>query len=224
MEEVRFRQASEGGLLVDFGEEIRADRIQRVQRLLGLLDRSPLQGIEELTPSYGSILIEYDPLELNAADVEEHVRFWLERIGHVEMPAPKQIEVPVFYGGEYGPDLAWSAERLGMSVSELVTAHCEQVFSVAFFGFLPGFAYLHGWPAGRALPRMESPRAVVAAGSVGIAGAQCGIYPVDSPGGWRILGRTPLPVLDAARQSFSLFDLGMQVRFYPSNPAAWRTA
>jgi inhibitor of KinA len=221
MEEVQFRQASEGALLVDFGGEIRVEQIQRVHRLVSLLDMARMEGIEEITPAYTSVLLEFDPLALKADEVEEHVRFCLERIGHLEMPVPKQFEVPVFYGGEYGMDLAWSAERLGMSVSQLVEAHCEAIYLVAFFGFLPGFAYLQGWPVKWALPRMDTPRTVVPAGSVAIAGAQCGIYPSASPGGWRVLGRTPLSVIDTAQPGFSRFELGMQLRFYPSNPAAW---
>ena len=223
--DIVFRIASEAALLVEFSSgkatEIKIETIQRIHRLVALLDHSPFDGIEDLTPSYSSILIEFDPLRLNFADVEAHVRFCLESIGTIELAAPQQMEIPVFYGGEYGPDLPSCAERLGLSVSQLVEAHCEPNYSVAFFGFLPGFAYLHGWPPKYSLPRTDSPRPRVPAGSVAIAGAQCGIYPTDSPGGWRILGRTPLKVIDTARANFSLFSIGAQIRFYPSNPAAW---
>lgn len=200
---------------------ITIDVVQRVHRLVALLDLSSRPGIRQLTPAYASLQIEFDPLRLPEADLTEHLQFCLEQIGHVELPVPKQMEIPVFYGGEYGPDLAFCADALGMSVSQLVEAHCARSYSVAFFGFLPGFAYLEGWPQALALPRLDSPRAKVPAGSVAIAGIQCGIYPTVSPGGWRILGRTPLPVIDTKRDNFSLFDLGTVLRFYPSNPAAW---
>lgn len=217
--------ASERSLLIRFSEftdlTVSRETVQRVHRLVALLDRSSLPGILQLTPAYSSLLIEFNPLHLRLTDLIEHIHFCMERIGHVELPAPAQMEIPVFYGGQYGPDLAICAESLNMSVSQLVEAHCAQTFSVAFFGFLPGFAYLEGWPSQWALPRLDSPRPKVPRGSVAIAGVQAGIYPVESPGGWRLLGQTPLAVIDTARPNFSLFDLGAQLRFYPSNPAAW---
>ncbi|WP_035958808.1 5-oxoprolinase subunit B family protein [Bryobacter aggregatus] len=223
--DVSFRQACEAAVLVEFGSgqgsEVRPDIVQRVHRLVALLDRSTVPGIEEITPSYSNLLIEFDPLQLSPENVEEHVRFCLEQIGQIELPIPQQMEVPVFYGGEYGPDLHSSADLLKMSVSQLVQAHCDQTYSVAFFGFLPGFAYLQGWPAKWSLSRLSTPRTKVVAGSVAIAGVQTGIYPTESPGGWRILGRTPLKVIDTARTNFSLFSIGAQIRFYPSNPSAW---
>ena len=222
---IQFVPASEGALLVDFGVggsgEIRMEVVQRIHRLVALLDLSPVEGIEELTPAYSTLLVEYDPSKIGAQNVEDHLRFCMDQVGNIELPAPQQIEVPVFYGGEYGADLPFCADRLGMSISQLVEAHCEAVYSVAFFGFLPGFAYLLGWPSKFALPRMETPRPKVPAGSVALAGAQCAIYPSDSPGGWRIVGRTPAKVIDLSRPQFSLFSMGAQVRFYPSNPNAW---
>ena len=218
-------EATEASILLEFGSgrptDIKQETIQRIHRLVALLDHSPLDGLEEITPSYTSILLEYDPSKQTRSSVEAHVRFCLESIGSIELEPPQQMEIPVFYGGEFGPDLPFCADRLGLSMSELVEAHCEPIYSVAFFGFLPGFAYLSGWPAKFSLPRLDSPRPRVPAGSVAVAGAQCGIYPSDSPGGWRILGRTPLKVIDTSRTNFSLLSIGAQIRFYPSNPAAW---
>lgn len=223
--DLSFRMANEAALLVEFGSgkasDIKTETIQRIHRLMALLDHSLFDGIEELTPSYNSILIEFNPLTLSSENVESHVRFCLESIGKIELTPCQQMEIPVFYGGEYGPDLPFCADRLGMSVSQLVEAHCEQSYSVAFFGFLPGFAYLIGWPAKFSLPRLDSPRSKIPAGSVAVAGAQCGIYPSDSPGGWRILGRTPLKMIDTTSANFSLLTIGAQIRFYPSNPGAW---
>jgi inhibitor of KinA len=224
MSDVRFLPASESALLVDFAaphSEIRPDTIQRVHRLVHLLDHSPLPGILELTPSYTSLLIEFSTPTLTLEDVQSHVSFCLEQIGHIELPAAETREVPVFYGGEYGPDLGWVADHLRLTISQLVQAHCETIFTVAFFGFLPGFAYLEGWPAKYSVPRLDSPRLQVPAGSVALAGVQCGIYPQLSPGGWRLLGRTPLPLIDPNSPSFSPFSLGMKIRFYPANPSQW---
>jgi len=225
MESPQFLIASEAAILVEFGTskqvELRPDLVQRIHRLVALLDLSPLEGIEECTPAYSSLLVEFDPLRLGTIQVIDHITFCMEQIGHIELPATQQIEIPVFYGGEYGPDLPFCADRFGMSVSQLVEAHCEQTYSVAFFGFLPGFAYLFGWPSKWSMPRLDSPRLKVPAGSVALAGAQCGIYPTESPGGWRILGRTPAKIIDTQRSQFSLFTIGAQIRFYPSNPSAW---
>lgn len=224
-DEIRFTVASEGAVLVEFADptsmEIRPELVQRIQRLTAILDLSGLDGVEEMTPSYASLLIEFHPVKLTSDRIIEHVRFCVEQIGNVELPAIQMMEIPVFYDGQYGPDLMFCAERLGLTASQLVEAHCSQTYSVAFFGFLPGFAYLFGWPSKWSMPRLETPRPKVPAGSVGLAGAQCGIYPVESPGGWRILGRTPLAVIDTSRPQFSLFTIGAHVRFYPSNPQAW---
>lgn len=217
-----FRLASEAAILVDFGtNEIRWEIVQRIHRLVAILDLSPLDGIEELTPAYSTLLVEFNPLLLESERVIDHLRFCMEEIGNIELPVAQQLEIPVFYGGEYGPDLIPAAERLNLTVSQLVQAHCDQIYTVAFFGFLPGFAYLSGWLQKYSMPRKDTPRPKVPAGSVAVAGVQCGIYPVESPGGWQILGRTPVKVIDVTRDQFSLFSIGAQVRFYPSNPSAW---
>jgi KipI family sensor histidine kinase inhibitor len=217
--------ASEASLLVQFGgpfdSELRLDTMQRVHRLVSLLDVSPPAGLREITPAYNSLLVEFDPLATSFRNIEQHLRFLLEKIGQVELPPVRQIEIPVFYGGAYGPDLPWCADYLNMSVSQLVSAHCDLTYTVAFFGFLPGFAYLTGWPSQWALPRLDTPRTQVPASSVALAGVQCGIYPVASPGGWRLLGQTPLKLLDATRDSFTPLEIGAKVRFYPANPKSW---
>jgi KipI family sensor histidine kinase inhibitor len=218
MPEILFRTASESALLLDFGGDIRLETIQKVHRLVALLDRAHQPGIRELTPSYSTLLVEFNPLELTAEGAESHVRFCLEQIGQIELPPPEQIEVPVWYGGAFGPDLGHVAERLKLSASQLVEFHSNQLFTVAFFGFLPGFAYLEGWPPQYAIPRLAQPRPKVPAGSVALAGAQCGIYPRESPGGWHLIGRTPLAVLDPASPTFCRFSLGAKLRFYPAKP------
>jgi inhibitor of KinA len=220
-----FREASERAVLVEFASptesEIQPDRVERIHRLVALLDRAQLYAIQELTPAYNSLLVEYDPIHLSCRDLIEHIRFCAEDVGEVELVTPQKLEIPVFYGGEFGPDLPWCAERLNMTVSELVEAHCNQLYRVSFFGFLPGFAYLSGWPAKWSLPRLDTPRTRVPAGSVALAGSQAGIYPIDSPGGWRILGRTPMSMIEAGKVPFARLELGATIRFYPSSPSAW---
>lgn len=225
LSEPLYLPANEGALLLQFGNplqmELSPESIQRIHRLVNLLDLSPMTGLLDLTPAYSSLLVEFDPRLCSFEDVKQHLHFCLEQVGHIELPVARQLEIPVFYGGEYGADLRWCADTLGMTASQLVQAHCDVTYNVAFFGFLPGFAYLTGWPAKWSLPRLANPRTKVPAGSVGIAGVQCGIYPVESPGGWRILGRSPIPMLDLARENFATLELGAQVQFYPANPKAW---
>jgi KipI family sensor histidine kinase inhibitor len=216
---MRCEPASEGALLITLADEVRPDALAQVHRLLAVLDSAPLAGIRDITPAYTSLLVQFDPRTLTASAVAEHVQFCFERIGNFESQPVDTKEVPVFYGGDYGPDLGPAAEMLRLTATQLVEAHCTQTFTVAFFGFVPGFAYLEGWPAKLALPRLDTPRPKVLGGSVALAGTQCGIYPRESPGGWRLIGRTPLEVRSAAANRFSIFDLGMKIRFYPAKPA-----
>jgi KipI family sensor histidine kinase inhibitor len=213
---VRFHRATELSWLLLFS----SPQTAAIQRLVAVLDQDPPPGLLELTPSYAGLLVEFNRPDLAEA-IQQHLSFCIEQLGDIQLPSSPVFEIPVFYGGEFGPDLGFAADFLRMSVSEIVEAHTNQVFTVAFYGFRPGFAYLEGWPSRLALPRLESPRSQVPAGSVALAGQQCGIYPSPSPGGWRIIGRTPFAVFDPQAQSFSPFPLGSKIRFYPSRPEAW---
>ena len=133
----------------------------------------------------------------------------------IELPQPRIVEIPVEYGGQAGPDLPDVAKLSGLSQDEVVRRHSQARYLVYFLGFVPGFAYLGGLPDAIAVPRLPAPRKRVEAGSVGIAGSQTGVYPVPTPGGWRLIGRTPLTIFSATREPGALLALGDEVRFRP---------
>ncbi len=203
--------ASDHSLLVSFGQEVSLEVHSEVLRLFLLLrDRKELLNVH---PGYCSILISYDPRRWELADIESLVRETMARSRSVNIPAPRTVEVPVQYGGADGPDLTEVARLHDMTPADVVRIHSSAEYLVYFLGFSPGFAYLGGMPSGLATPRLGTPRRAVPAGSVGIGGDHTGIYPVASPGGWRIIGRTPLELFRADRAPLALLEMGDHVRF-----------
>src|SRR5574341_862216 len=161
----------------------------------------------------GSLLIRYDPLVLDYNVVLRWVRTRLAQAQAAESIQTRRVEVPTIYGGEHGPDLEWVAQQCNVSQDEVIRIHSRTEYTVYMMGFTPGYPYLGTVDSAIAVPRLESPRTLVRAGSVGIAGPQTGIYPIDSPGGWRIIGWTPLVLFDPAREQPFLFQPGDTVRF-----------
>jgi KipI family sensor histidine kinase inhibitor len=211
----RFQFASDQSLLVCFGQQITLDAHQRVRKLLRLLESEPIAGIRNLHPAYCSLLIEFDILKLQHEELEATLRPYLDRLADVILPPPRQLEIPVCYGGEYGPDLDDVAAMHGMTPARAIELHASLAYTVYFLGFVPGFAYLGELPEALATPRLAAPRRTVPPGSVGIAGSQTGIYPFATPGGWRLLGRTPLAMFRPDRKAMSLLSIGDRVRFIP---------
>jgi KipI family sensor histidine kinase inhibitor len=204
--------ASDCSLLVTLGENISLDTHQRVVKLLRLLEAAPLRGVRNLHPAYSTLLVQFDPVLTAHETLEHSIQELLRQLDSVKLPPPALVEIPVCYGGEFGPDLPDVAELHGLSPEEVVRLHSEAVYTVYFLGFVPGFAYLGGLPDAIATPRLPAPRKRVEAGSVGIAGNQSGVYPFPTPGGWRLIGKTPRPVFQAEK---SLLSIGDQVRFRP---------
>jgi inhibitor of KinA len=163
-------------------------------------------------------LIKFDALKLRHDELENLLRTYVERMGSVALPEPRLVEIPVCYGGEYGPDLQDVAELHQMTVEQTIELHASTTYLVYFLGFAPGFAYLGDVAEQLATPRLPSPRKSVPAGSVGIAGRQTGVYPIATPGGWRLLGRTPVRMFQPDRAQMSLLALGDRVRFVPISP------
>ncbi len=211
----QFQSASDQSLLVYFGQEITLDAHQHVIRLLRLLELEPVAGIRNLHPAYCSLLIKFDALKLRHAELEAILRSYLDRLEDVRLPEPRQLEIPVCYGGEYGPDLNDVSAMHGMTPTQAIELHASATYLVYFLGFVPGFAYLGEVPEALATPRLATPRRRVPPGSVGIAGSQTGVYPFATPGGWRLLGRTPLSMFRPDRNAMSLLSIGDRVRFMP---------
>lgn len=212
---VRFEPSSDQSLLVYFGHEITLQSQERVRRLLWLLELKPVAGIRNLHPAYCSLLVKFDALKLQHDELEAILKEYLNRLEEVTLPEPRQLEIPVCYGGEYGPDLSDVAAMHGMTPAQAIELHTSTNYLVYFLGFVPGFAYLGQLPEALVTPRLAMPRKKVPAGSVGIAGNQTGVYPFATPGGWRLLGRTPMAMFRTDRDGLSLLSIGDRVRFTP---------
>ena len=208
-----FRPMGDRSLLVEIGEKISADVNRRVQELMLRLQQANLPGVRELAPSYRSLLVVFDPLTIAPEKLKAAITDVAARPGSSELPQAKLITVPVFYGGDYGPDLEWVAGHLGISIEEVIRLHAETVYRVYMIGFTPGYPYMGELAAALAVPRRSTPRTRVPKGSVGIAQRQTGIYPVESPGGWQIIGWTPIELFDPQRQMPSLLEMGDRVKF-----------
>jgi KipI family sensor histidine kinase inhibitor len=215
----RFLPAGDAALVVEFGEEIDLEVNRRVHALAHTLGENAPPGLGEAVPSYRSLLVHYDPLRLADGEVRALVRAALARSQASPPPEPRLVEIPTAYGGEFGPDIAFVAAHNGLTVEEVVALHSGAVYTVYMLGFTPGFPYLGGLPARLATPRLATPRQVVPAGSVGIAGPQTGIYPLATPGGWRLIGRTSAVMFDPRHEPPALLQPGDRVRFVPVSTA-----
>ncbi len=217
----RILRASDRTLLVSFGNAIAPELTRQVHRLASLLRAERIRGVLDWHPGYSSVLIRFDPLSVRFAEQETIARDLVSRLGHVVLEAPRLVEIPVAYGGEFGPDLAEVARLTGLPEDAVVRRHAAPTYDVCFIGFTAGFPYLSGLDPSLATPRLAFPRKRVPAGSVAIGGAQTGIYPLASPGGWRLIGRTPLSIFDPDREPVALLRAGDRARFIPVPREEW---
>ena len=205
------RPFGESAILMELGSP------ERAQAAAGALRADPISGVVEVVPGLASLLVELDgdpsafggELERRIADVED------------ALPVGRDRRVPVVYGGEHGPDLAEVATISGLSPDEVIARHAATGLRVLFLGFAPGFAYLGGLPVELQVPRLETPRTRTPAGSVAIAGSMSGIYPADLPGGWRVIGRTPIVLFDPHRSPPAYLAPGDRIAFEPIPAEAW---
>jgi inhibitor of KinA len=214
-----FKLASDQSLLVYLGQEITPAAHQRVRMLLHRLQRDPIAGVTNLNPAYCSILVTFDALKLNHAGLQEILQNRLDRLDVAELPQARELQIPTCYGGEFGPDLKDVAALHGLKTAQVIELHGSVTYVVYFLGFVPGFAYLGELPEALATPRLDTPRRSTPAGSVGIAGKQTGVYPCATPGGWRLIGRTPIAMFRPDRKDMNFLSIGDRVRFTPISPA-----
>ena len=200
-------------LRIFFGDTATAETAGRIRAACIALRAAAIPGLLDLTPAYCTVLATFDALSIEPG-TEEAVRAVLSGpMNTTEAGVARVIEIPVWYGGPHGEDLEALARAHDLTPSETVALHASAEYRVAFIGFTPGFPYLTGLPDRLATPRLPSPRLRVEAGSIGIAGSQTGIYPGGTPGGWRLIGRTPLRIFDPARERPALLAMGDRVRF-----------
>jgi inhibitor of KinA len=213
--------ASDASLLVHFGDAVSPEIHNRVMALFHALRRLDDARIRNLHPAYASLLIDFDPLRLSHMELSATVQQLTDAAQDNPEPFGNEVKLPVCYDAEFAPDLLAIAQHAGVSMEEVVRLHSSATYLVYFLGFAPGFAYLGGLPEPLHMPRLATPRQFVAAGSVGIAGSQTGVYPIDSPGGWRLLGRTPLRMFDPESDAPTRLEPGDRVRFLPIERAAF---
>ena len=216
----------EYALTVEFGNSIDERVLGRVTGFNKLLLQNPFPGLYQTVPAYASLSVFFEPLTVIRQDSMQGIGCfdkvcnYLRRLNsESEMAladtAANVISIPVCYGLEYGPDIAELAETRNLPVDKVINLHSAATYTVFMIGFVPGFAYLGGLDPLLESPRKATPRAIVPAGSVGIAGGQTGIYPLATPGGWQLIGRTPLKLFDATRPQPSLLKAGDKVKFEP---------
>ena len=212
---MRFCAASDQSLLVYLGEEIGLPAHERVLQLLRSIEKKPPVWLRNLQPAYCSLLVSFDACRADHAEVEATIRKYEGRAKSTRALKRKTVEIPVCYGDEFGPDLEEVAKIHGLTTTRVIELHCSRTYQAYFLGFAPGFTYLGDLPEEIGTPRLANPRREVPAGSVGIAAKQTGIYPFSTPGGWRLLGRTPLPIFRANRKPMQLISIGDRIRFRP---------
>lgn len=211
------RMAGEGGIVVELGDAIDPELNARVHRLAREVRARLGDRIIEVVPTYRSLLVRHDPLRVPRRGLEREIEALLAELpaGPGAASSARTVHVPACYGGELGPDLDFVARHAGLDPREVVEIHSAATYQVFMLGFTPGFPYLGGMSPRIATPRLETPRQRVEAGCVGIGGVQTGIYPVESPGGWRLIARTPLRLFDPGAAAPFLLAPGDRLRFVP---------
>jgi KipI family sensor histidine kinase inhibitor len=209
----RYVPAGDTGLVVEIGDEIHPEINRKIRGLVLALEEENIQGVREYIPTYRSLLVQYDPVEILFNELIEKIKHVESQLEIAAIPEPRTVEIPVVYGGKFGPDLEFVARHNNLSQEKVIELHTGRDYLVYMLGFTPGFCYLGGMSDRLETHRLAEPRTCIPAGSVGIAGKQTGIYPIDSPGGWQIIGRTPLRLFDPHRDPAVLIAAGDYIRF-----------
>jgi inhibitor of KinA len=207
--------SGDSAIIIKTGNDISVDINRTVRKLLIKIECENIYGIIDFIPSYNELMICYDPLVIGYEMLLDSLICLEEGIETVELPDAIVIHVPVFYGGESGPDLHEVATYNNLPPEDVIKIHCSTSYLVYMLGFTPGFCYLGGMDNRIATPRRQTPRIKIPAGAVGIADKQAGIYPIESPGGWQLIGQTPLRLFNPDMRPEFLINAGDYIKFYP---------
>ena len=218
----RFVPLGDRALVVHLGDHIDTSTFRTVRALSRSLERG-LPGMVEYVPAFTTIAVYYDPLVAAQSQMQEELTRLVTGIQEGDDPPARIVEIPVCYGGEFGSDLTFVAKQAKLTPREVIEIHSSAEYLVHMIGFAPGFPYLGGMSPRIAAPRRDSPRLKIPAGSVGIAGDQTGIYPLETPGGWQLIGRTPLALFRPDEDPPTLLQAGDAVRFRPITPEEFQT-
>jgi inhibitor of KinA len=210
-----FRIAGDRGLLVEYGDVIDPDINNKVRSMAIVMEKETPEGVLETIPTYRSLLIIYNPATTNPTNLEKEILALEERLSQIKIPPPDTVEIPVCYGGEFGPDIQFVAEHNSITEDDVVRIHSEAEYRIYMIGFTPGFPFLGGLPKALHTPRLETPRSFVPERSVGIANNQTGIYPLASPGGWQLIGKTPLKLFAPEHSNPFIYKVGDRIKFKP---------
>ena len=214
-ENIRILTAGDSSLLIEFGKIISPDINRKIAVTVQLIKAQQTPGVVDIIPAFCSLLINYDPRVISYEEIRDRMQTILKIDVKADAARKKIYEIPVCYGGEFGPDLDNIAQHAGLSPEEVIQIHSSRDYLIYMLGFLPGFCYLGGLDERIHTPRLANPRLKISAGSVGIGGSQTGIYPLDSPGGWQLMGMTPVKTYDPQREVPILVEAGNYIRFIP---------
>ncbi|MDD2397214.1 MAG: 5-oxoprolinase subunit PxpB [Tissierellia bacterium] len=212
-DKIKYLSAGDKAVVMEFGNEISKDINAKIRNVVKSVEEAKVDGIVELLPTYRSLMIMYDPLKIEYSELISTLDFMSSKQVDNEEEKIKIVEFPTVYGGEYGPDINFVAEHNNITVDEVIKIHTGTDYLVYMMGFTPGFTYLGGMSDKIVTPRLASPRTKIPAGSVGIAGAQTGMYPSETPGGWQLIGRTPLKLYDSDKEPPVMLSAGDYVRY-----------
>lgn len=222
MQDTKIKIAGDSSILVEFGNEISPEINARIAATVNIIRDQHILGIVDMIPTYCSLLINYDVRVIRYEELKKRIKAILRADIKGSSGKKRIYEIPVCYGGEYGPDMEFICKNAGLSEEEVIAIHSSKDYLIYMLGFLPGFTYLGGLDERIHTPRLSNPRLKIPAGAVGIGGSQTGIYPMESPGGWQLMGSTPVKTYDPDRAVPILVEAGEYIRFVPVDEAEYK--
>ncbi len=215
MQNIKIVAAGDSSLLIEFGSEINEEINRKITTIVQLMKDQQIEGVVDMIPAFCSLLINYDPRIISFEKMQKRMQALVKMDLKGGVQRRRVFEIPVCYGGQYGPDMETITAHSGLTEKEVIEIHSSRDYLIYMLGFLPGFCYLGGLDERIHTPRLANPRVKISAGSVGIGGSQTGIYPMDSPGGWQLMGMTPVRTYDPGRKKPILVEAGDYIRFIP---------